>query len=279
MGLLKRWVIASILALTTILSSVVTAQNRLENIVNKGEIKVGMTGKQPPFCMMSKNRELIGFEVDLAEILAQTMNVKLKFVTLPFTDLLPALQDGRIDVIMSGMTITAQRNLEVAFVGPYVVSGKSVLSKSVVLGQIKEAKDLNNSGLKLAALKGSTSEEYVSQVAKSASLTLTNDYDAAIKLIIAGEVDALVADYPSCALSQIRYPDQNFVILDEPLTTEAIGMALPMNEPQLLNSLQNFYHTMLMSGYLEELQYHWFEYGSWLQTVEVDSMLKRDGDE
>ena len=272
----KNLILSITLLLTTVLiSTIAISQNTLENIVKKGEIRVGMTGKQPPFCMMSKNRELIGFEVDLAEILAQSMNVKLRIVRLPFAELLPALKEGKIDVVISGMTITPKRTTQASFVGPYVVSGKSVLTKSAIFAKIEEAKDLNKGGMRLAALEGSTSEEFVKKVAKSATLTLTQDYDEAIQLIIKGEVDALVADYPSCALAQISYPDENFTILDEPLTIESIGMALPMNEPQMLNYMQNFYNSILMSGYLEELTFDWFEDGSWLQRVEMQSLLKR----
>lgn len=58
------------------------------------------------------------------------MGVRLRFVERPFAQLLPALEKGEIDVVMSGMTITPDRNLRVAFVGPYIVTGKSILAKA-----------------------------------------------------------------------------------------------------------------------------------------------------
>ena len=102
----------------------------LSRIVKAGEFRVGVSGNQPPFVVKDKSGELIGFEVDLANLLADAMGVELKLVEKPFAQLLPALETGEVDAVMSGMTMTPARNLRVAFVGPYLISGKSLLSKS-----------------------------------------------------------------------------------------------------------------------------------------------------
>ena len=107
------------------LSASVMAQARLNKIMKSGELKVGITGTQPPFSVESKKGDLMGFEVDLANLLAESMGVGVTFVRLPFGDLLGALESGKADAVMSGMTITIERNLKAAFVGPSVVSGKS----------------------------------------------------------------------------------------------------------------------------------------------------------
>src|SRR3954454_7488784 len=103
------------------------SQKVLADIVKKGEIRIGTTGTQPPYSMKSKTGELMGFEIDLANALATNMGVKLKLVEIPFSDLMDALKTNKIDAIMSGMTITPERNLVALFAGPYTVSGKSIL--------------------------------------------------------------------------------------------------------------------------------------------------------
>ena len=114
-------------------------QKVLSTILKKGEIRIGMTGTQPPFTMKAKNGELIGYEVDLAKALAKNMGVKLKIVEMPFSDLLGALKAGKIDAVMSGMTMTPERNLEVLFAGPYLLSGKTILTKSKLIDEISAA--------------------------------------------------------------------------------------------------------------------------------------------
>src|SRR6185295_1339433 len=133
-------------------------QKVLSAILKKGEMRIGMTGNQPPFTMKAKSGELIGYEVDLATALAKNMGVKLKLVEMPFSDLLGALKAGKIDAIMSGMTMTPERNLEVLFAGPYVISGKSILTTSKLISEISATSEKK---YKNATLKGSTSVEFV----------------------------------------------------------------------------------------------------------------------
>jgi len=65
---------------------------------------------------------------------------------------------------MSGMTMTPSRNLRVALVGPYLVSGKSILTTDAALAKIDEAENVDQSQVKMAALEGSTSEDFVKEV-------------------------------------------------------------------------------------------------------------------
>ncbi len=236
----------------------------LNRIVKSGTIRVGMSGTQPPFSVKSKEGKLIGYEVDLATLLANAMSVEVKFVEKPFSELLSALESGEVDVVMSGMTMTPARNLKVAFVGPYIVSGKSILTKSKTLAAIKEAKEIDQANAKLATLEGSTSQKFVEKFIEKATLTTTKDYDEAVKLVLDDKVDAMVADFPICALTILRHPDAGLVTLAQPLTIEPIGMALPPNDPQLLNMVENYLGALQLSGVLNLLEQRWFEDGSWL---------------
>ena len=124
-----------------------------------------MSGEQAPLNMVSRSGELIGYEVELARMLAVSMGVTPRFVQIPFPRLLESLEAGEVDLVMSGMTITPKRNSRVAFVGPYYVSGKSVLTKSRTLAAVEETEDLNLPSFRFAALGDSTSEEFVKRLA------------------------------------------------------------------------------------------------------------------
>jgi polar amino acid transport system substrate-binding protein len=258
----------TVLLLIAFIALPIQAQNRLNKILERGEIIIGMSGNQPPFSMKAKSGDLIGYEVDIAKLLAGSMNVKLKIEQLPFADLLPALKEGKIDLVMSGMTMTPKRNLEAAFVGPYVLSGKSILTKSSILARAEESEEINQTNLKLATLKGSTSEDFVKNFLENTSLSLVDDYDQAVKMLTNDEVDAVVADFPICVLTMARYPEAGFATLNQPFTIEPIGMALPPDDVLLLNMVQNYFNAMLLAGLLEGLEEYWFEDGSWLIQVE-----------
>jgi polar amino acid transport system substrate-binding protein len=169
-------------------------QNTLANIIKNGEIRIGMTGNQPPFNMRAKNDKLMGYEVDLAQILAESMGVKLKMVTMPFSELMPALKSGKVDAVMSGMTITPERNLKALFAGPYTLSGKSILTKSKVLAEISEASEANEKKYKITCLKGSTSEKFVQKYMPETEIIPVENYDSGVDMVLNDQADALVAD-------------------------------------------------------------------------------------
>src|SRR5262245_55158711 len=155
----------------------------LSRIQGKGELVVGTAASMPPLNMTTKTGEIIGLDVDLARAMADAMRVKLRLSPMPFASLLPALEAGQVDMVISGMTMTPDRNMKVAFVGPYFISGKSFLAKAATLSSDKGSTDLNTPTMRLAALRGSTSQTFVEQIIPKATLVLTKDYDEGINLV------------------------------------------------------------------------------------------------
>jgi len=239
----------------------------LKKIAQRGELRVGMTANQPPFTMKATDGSVIGYEVDLATMLAMAMNVKLIIVETPFPELLDALETGKVDIVMSGMTMTFERNMRVAFAGPYLLSGKSVLTKSAVYSDTKSSEELNDGKIKMVTLKGSTSESYVKSDVPEAELVLANSYNEALKKLESGEVSILVADYPFCAYTVLVHPEKNLITLDQPLTIEPIGMALPPGDAHMYNLVQNYMTALSLIGALDLLEVKWFENGDWVPLV------------
>jgi polar amino acid transport system substrate-binding protein len=239
----------------------------LSRIVKSGVLRVGMSGGQPPLNVRDKDGAIIGLEPDLAGILARSIGVEARLVAKPFSQLLPALEAGEVDIVMSGLTITPERNLRFAFVGPYFVSGKAILTNSKALAQAGEAADIDDPKIKLAALESSTSQQFVESFVPRAQLVTTADYDQAVALVIRDEVDALVADYPICVLSVFRNPGKGLATLLSPLTVEPIGVALPPDDPLLLNLIQNYFSLLERTGTLTQLKDKWFGDGSWISRL------------
>lgn len=236
----------------------------LDRIVKRGELIVGTAGDMPPLNMTTKGGEVIGMEPDLAAYLAYSMNVKLRLETMAFVDLLPALEAGKIDMVLSSMTITPARNLKVAFAGPYFVSGKCVLTTNQKLAGIESAADLNAAGITMTALEGTTSQDFIQRRIPTAKLIASTNYEIAVDRVLKGDVDALLADYPICLVSLVRYPDRGLVSVITRLTYEPIGIALPAGDPLLLNFVENLLQGLALSGRLTELQERWFGQGDWL---------------
>jgi polar amino acid transport system substrate-binding protein len=239
----------------------------LDRIQEKKELVVGTAASMPPLNMTTKEGQIIGVEMDLARYFAGGMDVKLTVKSMQFNELLPALEAGQVDMILSGMTMTPARNLKVAFVGPYFASGKSILAKMVNVGSIDEIAKMNNPDKVLVALKGSTSQMFVEKVIPKAKLALADDYDQAVTMVRNDKAVAMVADYPICMVSVFRYPDAKLGTLERPISYEPIGVALPAGDPLLVNWVQNFLQTLEKSGEMKMLLEKWFKDTSWVNRL------------
>jgi len=239
----------------------------LDRILAKKELLVGTAADMPPLNMTLKDGKIVGMEIDLARMLADSLGVKLTLKPIVFNDLIPALEAGQIDLVMSGMTVTPARNVKVAFVGPYFASGKSILTKEATAPSLQNSEQMNKPDVVLAALKGSTSQLFVERVAPNAKLVLTDDYDQAVAMVLDGRANAMVADFPICMVSVYRYQDKALTTLKKPLTYEPIGIALPTTDPLLLNLVQNFLTGIVNSGELEALRQRWFNDASWVSQL------------
>ncbi|HSC70196.1 MAG TPA: transporter substrate-binding domain-containing protein [Candidatus Methylomirabilis sp.] len=236
----------------------------LDRILAKKELVVGTAADMPPLNMTLKDGKIAGMEVDIATLMANEIGVRLTLKPMPFNDLLPALEAGQVDLILSGMTMTPLRNTRVAFAGPYFGSGKSVLIKQENVASLQSTEMMNNPDVTVAALKGSTSQRFVERLAPKAKLVLTDGYDQAIAMVLDGTVQAMVADFPICNVSVYRHQGKGLTTLKSPLNYEPIGMALSPNDPLFLNMVQNFVAYLLNSGDLSLLRQKWFEDASWV---------------
>ncbi len=236
----------------------------LDRVISRGELRVGVSGDMPPMNLLIKEEKVIGMDVDLATMMAEAMGVKLNLQRIDFQGLLPALESDRIDMIVSNMTMTPERNLKVAFVGPYFTSGKAFLTKRSSIAQAKGLPDVNNPQYTFAALKGSTSEAVIRNGAPQAKLLTTGTQNDAIQMVIDGKADAMIADYPICVVATYRHPAAGLVSVVAPVTYEPIGIAVPKGDPHLLNWLGNFLHSLEKAGYTNGLKEKWFAQPTWL---------------
>ena len=257
-------VLVSVLLLMVV--NIAAAGKAMDSILKKGELLVGITGTQPPLNATNKDGKIIGYDADIARLIAMNMGVKVKFSTMPFAELLPALKAGKVDMVLSSMTMTLERNREVAFVGPYYISGKGIITKTQTISTLQQAEGLNNPEFKVAALKNSTSQSFVEQAAPKAQLVPTKSYDEALDMLLKDKINAIVADYPYCAFAAFRYQEKGLVAGQSKFTFEPLGIAVP-EDALLINWLGNFISMFEASGQLKNLNEKWFQDGSWIKDL------------
>jgi polar amino acid transport system substrate-binding protein len=126
---------------------------------------------------------------------------------------------------------------------------------------------MDNPYTTIAALRGSTSQLFVEEKLPKAKLVTTRDYDEAVDMVLQDKVDAFVADYPICVYSILRYPDKGLAALIAPKTYEPLGIALPQNDPFMINWLANFLNALEGTGEFKRIKKRWFNNADWLKKL------------
>lgn len=264
---IQKLILSGLIALAAMLPIRAMAGDTLQRVIDFQVLKVGMSGNQPPLTMTNREGGLMGFDVDLAQALAMAMNVKLEILQMPFGELMAALEEDEIDMVLSNVSITPERTEMVSFVGPYMMSGMSILTKSSVLGKISSTEEFNRKDLTLLALSKSTNAVFIKKVAPEATLIEVASYDEGVAMLIEGKADAMVADMTQCILAVLRYPEAGLTTLSKPLTVEPIGIAISKNDAQFFNLVDNYLRAYEKTGVLTQLRKKWFEDNSWVAAL------------
>ena len=239
----------------------------LHEVIRNGHLRVGMSGIQPPLNMRNRSGELIGLDVDLARALADAMEVELVLVEHPFGTLLDELEAGDLDMVISSLTITPARNARVAFAGPYLITGATLLVRAESSDDLRHIESLNSPERRWAALAGSTHEALIGEIFPLAEFVPTDDLTAVITAIENGEIDGLLTDLPEARFLRARHPEANLLVQEPPLTTEPLGIALPAGSPLFANLVQNYLNTLDYTGLLIQMKVRWLSEGDWLSEM------------
>jgi polar amino acid transport system substrate-binding protein len=245
----------------------VAKQSTLNEILKRGELLVGLEAGYMPFEMRNKKGDIIGFDVDIAGKMAEAMGVKLKLINTAWDGIIPALITKKFDIIMSGMTIKAERNLKVNFCEPYIVVGQAALLHPKHKDVVKSYKDLNDPKYTISVKLGTTGDFAVQKFMPKANRVAFEDEQVCVQEVIQEKADAHVYDLPQCANYYAKYPGK-FIFLDEPFTYEPLGWAVRKGDPDFINWLNNFLRQIKGDGTYDDLYNKWFKSKEWLNELQ-----------
>ncbi len=217
-----------------------------------------------PWAMHDKDGNLIGFEIDVAKKLARDLGVKPEFHPTPFRDLIPDLLAGKYDIIVSGLSISAERALKVDFSNPYnetdvklVASAKSPAAAETKL----EAFDKDS--IRIGVLEGSTAEDMAGVVLPNAQIIDYTDSGEAFNDLVDGKLDAAVADSPRPDIVAQLFPDKVKCLCDIALSTYPAAFAVPRGDVEFVNFLNAWIASRTSNHWLERKRAYWFKSTDW----------------
>jgi polar amino acid transport system substrate-binding protein len=231
-------------------------QSTLEAITARGELRVGMQVGYVPFQMYGENGDLIGLEVDLAEMAASRMNVVLRVVRLTWQELIPSLLEGRTDVVMSGMTATPERNIQVLFTIPVIETGRMFLVHASNEQQFKNLEDLDKPGTFIVSTPGGLGGLRVRELLPNASYREFPDRKSSINEVLERRAHAFIDEEFSVRLACAMH-SRTLTSRFKPITYEPVSWAVRPRDVHWLNWLNNFIRQIHHDGRLDSLKKKW----------------------
>lgn len=238
------------------------APDTLSQIEERGSLRVGVSEFEP-WALRDRRGDLIGFEVDMATKLAEDLGVGLELVPLKFDQLIPSLRTGRIDIIISGMSITPERARVVNFSIPYHRSEVTLLTAQRTPDYGTTRDDFDREDLKLGSVSGTVWASMVDWSFPRAVHVRFRDQQAALAALAAGEVDGLVASALTHQMAAMRSVTELKVPLQSPLMRTVEAFAVRQGEPDLLAFLDAWVRVRKNDQWIERRRAYWFLSRGW----------------
>ena len=235
-------------------NSAATTTDKLQEIKDSGKLVMGTSADYPPYewhLIKDGKDEIIGFDIDIAQAIADELGVELEVKDMDFDGLIPALTTGKIDIIIAGMNATEERKQSVDFTDVYYTQ-----TDIVVIRKEDADKFTSEDSLKTAALatqKATVQETYLLETFPDAEIQSVPKWNTAIMSLTTGKVDAVMM-VDTVAKQFIAQNDDLMVAnFDINSTPNAAAIAVAKNGGDLLETVNNIVGEMKESGKIEEL--------------------------
>jgi cystine transport system substrate-binding protein len=250
-----------ILTVTVIIAILVLAfsgcssqpDNLLEKIKTEGKIKIGTEGTYAPFTFHDKSGKLTGFDVEIAEEVANRLGVKAEFIVTKWDGMFAGLDAKRFDAVVNEVTIREDRLEKYDFSKPYIVS-RAVLIVHEDNNDIKAFEDLE--GMK----SGQSLTSNLTDIAKSfgAEIVQTDGFNQAMDLLTSKRIDATINDGLSFMDFKVQRPDAPIKIVDEMDTKDEMGILFNKGNKELVDAVNKALDDMKADGTYLEISKKWF---------------------
>lgn len=217
-------------------------------------IKVGMNAEYPPFEYVDESGQIVGFDVDLINALAERAGFDVELVNTRWDGIFAALAAGEFDVVCSAVTITEERAQIVDFTDPYFNAGQSiaVLESTTDIQSVADLK-----GKRVGVQLGTTGDIEASKL-EGVEVKRYEEITLAFQALANGDVDAVVNDTPTSAAIIKANPEIKARIVGEPFTDEFYGIAVNKQKPEIRDALNKALAEIKADGTYDQIYQKWF---------------------
>jgi len=221
-----------------------------------GVLRVGVTPNYP--CLIDKvagTGQIFGFEAECAAMLAKRFQSRLQLVELEWEEQIPALERKKVDIIMSAMSITEMRKLQVAFSAPYLTISQMALTTKTGAEKFTSAQEIIATGKAIGVEKGTTGDIFVQRYCLAAEPLFFSSPDAAVQALRDKRIELFIHDDP--VLRAYANGADDLVLLQTPLTSEELAWAVRRDNSALLDEVNSALAAWKEDGTLDGLLKKW----------------------
>lgn len=247
-------------AFAFVLAAPAAAQNRLDDILARGVLRVGTTGDYKPFSYRpDANTPFIGLDVELAGQLAKALGVRLELVPTSWPTLMKDLAEDRYDVAMSGVSISLERQKRAFYSIPYLKDGKTPITRCENKDRFQTLEQIDRPGVQLVVNPGGTNERFARANIKQASIRVHPDNVTIFDEIVAGRADLMITDAIETRLQQKLKPQLCALHPEKPF--DFSEKAFLMSRDTVFKAfVDQWLHQTLASGAFDPLLEKWLAY-------------------
>jgi ABC-type amino acid transport substrate-binding protein len=234
---------------------VALALTRSARAENPAPLRVGVSPIFPPV-VCKEGGKIVGIEVDFANSLGSELGRPVQLVELAWEDQIPALTDGKIDIIMSGMSITRARELRVAFAKPYLGIAQMPLVRREDASQYSFGFPSRTEAV-IGVIKATTGDYLVQQEFPTNKRKEYKTGEAAAKALIKKRVDLFICDAPTVWWLAGMHEADGLVVVPVLLTDESLAWGMRRSDTALLDSVNQALDKLQKNGQANKIIKHW----------------------
>ena len=249
--MLKKWVqLIAIVALS--LGSAAANADKLAEILSKGVVRIIVFSDVPPFSSTNVKRELEGFDVDLAKMVAEALGVKLELVPATAANRIPYLLTDKADMNIAAMSVTAERAKQVMYSQPYADTSLAVYGPKATA--VRSAADVTK--LKTSVAKGTTEDIVLTALNPNADVMRMEDNATAVQAYLSGQAQLLAANSVVVVELAKKNPTKEFDFKFA-LRRAPAHVTVKLGEHNLVRWLDTFIFQSTLTGELNKLHVKW----------------------
>lgn len=229
----------------------------LNKVVERNQLIVGMEVEFWPFEYADEQGKPTGFDVEIAQTMAKELGVELVIKDMEWAGLIPALQSGKVDMVISGMTGTLERAKSITFSDPYFTTGLCALISTKRSPNVAHVDELNGKDKILAVKTGTTADLVAHDRFPDADIRRFKDETACVREVVEGRADAFFYDQISIAKHQKQNPASTKALL-EPFTYEPYSIAIRKGDFDFWNWINRYLETIRADGRYDKLYGKYF---------------------